>query len=351
MDGFEWLAATTTSTTLENFLKERYFNANMDSGSDKGEILSTEPGPGQALQFGDNTNDFITVEIPTTTTEVYISFRCKFKSIPFGTSADLVRLFTPESAEALSATMMSGQSWKVNRQGSIEHERFNPADFYLYEWNTIEFYGKIDNSAGAWELRINGTTYSQASGLDTLPVGSTAQVDRVAVTNIQATGSNGYIIRDLIINDASGSVNNSWIGQQKHVYTIFPNADGDNSQWTRSTGTTDYTLIDEVNHNGNTDYIEESTTTNKTLVNMEASGGENNILGVSVHTTAALDAAGSETYKNKVKENVTEGNGANKTVASTTYAQFEDVFETNPDTSAAWDDLEIDAMQAGVEYV
>jgi hypothetical protein len=221
---------------------------------------------------------------------------------------------------------------------------FTPGDEYHFE---IKFVN-ANAPTGEIVVRVNGVTLSNNTGIDTFNFGT--GVDRVRIRG-QSSGTGEFTeIRDLIINDDSGTIANSWIGPDVHVYGLLPNADGNYSAWTRSTGAVDYTLIDEVSR-VSSDYIESATNTQKTSVNLAATGSEANILGVQVHSNALLSAAGSETYREFMRHSTTDGNGTTHTVTSTSEAAFRHVFELNPSTSAQWTAAELDAAEVGVEYI
>ena len=162
--------------------------------------------------------------------------------------------------------------------------------------------------------------------------------------------TSGWQIRDLYILDDAGSTNNDFLGQRKVARLLLPNADGDDEDWTLSAGADSFALLDDVNHDSDGTFIESSTSTDQTLVNLEATASELNILAIMVASTVRLDSAGSEDYQHVVKHSASEANSATITVTSTTFDQPFSVFEVNPSTTAAWTASELDATQAGVEY-
>ena len=118
-------------------------------------------------------------------------------------------------------------------------------------------------------------------------------------------------------------------------------------------GLDSFALIDEINHDDNTSYIESSTTAQKTRCTYANTGAETGIIGVSINTTAALDTGTTaETYRSLIHEGTTETAGATITIdASATWKQSTDLYETNPDTGLPWTAAEIDGISGGVEYV
>jgi len=349
LDGFEAYGTGETSTTLENLLKERYTNANMDAGSQKG-IIEAGTGPGKTLSFGDGSiNDFLTAGLfPVPDDEIYVSFKFFF-NIPVGSSSGFLRFFNPAALEILELGIDDTKTFFVHSKGSTDQDKFYPMDWYENEWNLIEMYAKTASAPnGAYEVRINGVTVSSGTGLNTNQTGGTT-IDRVVFQNQGSGSGRKFKIKDIVINDGTGTVNNTWIGD-KHVFTLFPNGDTADEDWALSAGTDSFALVNEASNDGGTSYIESSTATEKTILDYGATGSEANIIGVSIHTVAALDAAGSETFDDIVAEGATETDSAAHTVASTSYAMFDTVYETNPDTGVAWTAAELDAIQGGVKF-
>lgn len=353
MDNWDWIAAGTTpssSPTLDTLHGEKYPTSTL-SGSDA-DVLST-PGPGQTLKFSDTTTELFYIDLPTTHSrgdEMFGSMRMRiFQS---ASSNPFLSFYSTTGNESIAVHLDDLGVFRVDRLGSTEVARFhvpqlNPGEWVTLEWKLVNGNASDTPNNGAFALKINGVTYVDEDPLDTYNFGT--GINEIRIRNLGNGGDRGYEVRDLIICDDSGSICNTWIGQQKHVYGLLPNANGSNTAWTRSTGTDDFALIDEVSRDS-TDYIESSTSSQKTTVNMEATGSETNILGVMVQTNAFLDSAGSENMQHVVRHSGSEGNSGNLTVDSTTEEVKVSFHETNPSTSSAWTAAEVDAMEAGVEY-
>ncbi len=351
MDSFQWVDSAEVGTTLENLMKERYLDANLDAGDDAD--FQTPPGgsPRVALTYKDSVSNYLRYVIPASN-EVYISFRSKFVNDSSSASSDIIRFVdTNGSTQHAALTMDDNHTFQIRVRGSTLVDEVIPRDWYFNEWNHLEYYLKVDNSTGAYDFRVNGNSVSSDSGIDTRS-GASSDIVQLYMVNPTSSSGDGHAFTDLIVVNGSGSVNNSFTGQSKFVYMLKPNGDTADEDWTLSTGADSYALIDEVSRN-TTDYIESSTAAEKTLCDYEATGGETGIMAVSLSANAALDTGTTtETLKQIIKENVTEGDGATQSVtASASQEVFDDIFETNPDTGSAWTASELDAVQAGVEYI
>jgi hypothetical protein len=73
-------------------------------------------------------------------------------------------------------------------------------------------------------------------------------------------------------------------------------------------------------------------------------------MAVQVTTVARKDDAGSRSLRAVPKSGATTANGATR-VLSTSYGVYDERFEVDPATGAAWTKLGLDTLQADVEVV
>ncbi len=71
-------------------------------------------------------------------------------------------------------------------------------------------------------------------------------------------------------------------------------------------------------------------------------------MAVQVATAARKDDAGSRSLRALIRSGATTANGATR-VLGTSYALYDDRFETDPATGTAWTKAGVDALEAGVE--
>jgi hypothetical protein len=119
----------------------------------------------------------------------------------------------------------------------------------------IEFMTTLGTgTAGAWELRVNETTWISGSGTNTANQG-TARWDEFRLGpygNITA-GSQSVDYDDLYLADGDGSNWNTFMGDMC-IDAVYPDSNGSHSDFTRSTGANQYATVDEALANGDTDY-------------------------------------------------------------------------------------------------
>lgn len=89
---------------------------------------------------------------------------------------------------------------------------------------------KIDVGTGAFELRVNGATVINATGLTFSNAGNIAQIRFLQGPNSLGTIYTQYM-KDLIVCSTAGTRNNGFLGDRR-VATLFPNSDTAVAGWT-----------------------------------------------------------------------------------------------------------------------
>jgi len=210
-------------------------------------------------------------------------------------------------------------------------------------WCYVELRVKVDNSAGEYELRVNGSVVLSASSTDTQP-GSNAFTDTIRLV---ATNASGVLLYydDLYLLDETGSTNNTFLGPVK-VETIFPSADSA-VDCTPSTGSDNYALLDDNAANDDTDYVT-GAAADVDLYDYP-SVDSNVIFGLVVNTVCRETDATPLDIVQLAKSGSTTGSSAAETIGSSTYVMRKAIFEENPDTSSAWTNSGVNAAQFGFE--
>ncbi len=210
-------------------------------------------------------------------------------------------------------------------------------------WATVELRVKVDNSAGEYELRVNGITLLSATGIDTQPA-SNAYTNAIRIVGSNILGVQ-FHFDDFYVLDESGATNNDFLGSFK-VQTTFPNGDGA-VDCTPSTGTDNYALVDDNPANDDTDYVTGAASDidlydHQNLVNVSQ------VFAVTVNTVCRQTDASPLDVKLLAKSGTTTGEGSAQTIGSTDYVQKSEIFETNPDTTGPWTPSEVDRRHNSV---
>lgn len=212
----------------------------------------------------------------------------------------------------------------------------------------IEFKATIHDTTGSFELRFNGATVASASGIDTRNAGALGQVNNIKYAYTTYTYAATLYVDDLYINDTAGSANNNFLGDIR-IDCVMPNADGTYLDGTPSTGTTHYTLVDEIPPTA-TDYVSLTTTGHKDSYGFAdmPSVGTSSIKAVQVVGSMLKSDAASRGASSVVKSGATTAYGTSRAL-STSQTMYTYIHETDPNTSAAWTEANVNAAEFGFQ--
>jgi hypothetical protein len=217
-------------------------------------------------------------------------------------------------------------------------------------WAYIEFRFLSADSGGIGELRINGTPVVTFSGDTKLGTGSPTYLKHY----IHALVGNTVQYDDMywLIEDGVGR--NTWLGDV-FVETIRPNADGNQNDWTRSSGANNYEMVDEIGFDGDGTYVSTNTVDdvdlyefeNLTLITTET------ILALQVATVDRNEAVGTNNLEHMFRSiTPLEFQGAKQgLVQDTPYEGHYQIWEKDPQTGFNWSVAAINNGQFGVKLV
>jgi len=219
----------------------------------------------------------------------------------------------------------------------------------LNAYYNIEIHVKVDNSTGIIAVKVDGVPDVNFSG-DTQPA-ALSTIDSLRIYN--QTGVTAYV-DDIAINDtdnSDGLNDNAWCGDG-HYVLLVPNAAGDVTELTPSAGA-NYTCVDEIPPNGDTDYVSGIVGPLRDLYNLSTYTllANESVLRVVGLLRSREESASGDNVRTVVKTNAVEYESVNIPV-TTVYSRYEGTnYKVNPQTSAAWVQAELDALQMGPKVV
>lgn len=199
----------------------------------------------------------------------------------------------------------------------------------------------VVGATGSIEILMDGVSILSASSVDTDGVGD-GLVDAIKFCG---AGGNWYF-DDFYLCDGTGSVNNDYLGDVL-VDAFYPDSDGAFSDFTRSSGTANWSLVDEVNPS-DTDYLDGGTVGDKASVQVTVPDNGQTILGVVFDSFVNNPDAGTRKGRNFTKSGATTAAGMEKTLTPTMLRTWQ-VLEVDPNDSAAWTPTKISAAEFGFE--
>lgn len=219
-------------------------------------------------------------------------------------------------------------------------------------WHTVEVRWQITSvTVGIIEVWIDGIRWLNLTGVDNTNTAN-ANVQGVALGNSEltlGTGSNTFwAYDDFAINDTSGTINNGQIGEGR-VVLLKPNGAGSNTNLTR--GGTDsganWSQCDELPPSL-TDYVYSATAgTRDTYALEDVPAGSWTVNCCEVLAYAQNSDAGAGSLGLTVKSGATTNEGTAQNLAITA-VYVRQLYETDPNTSAAWTVSAVTALEAGI---
>jgi hypothetical protein len=276
----------------------------------------------------------------------------------FRTNANVVMVSVWLGTDGAIVVYLGGDPWNVDGRFSLYTGTSDPpvllgrsspvvgAGAYMH----FEHYLKVDDSAGAYELRINEVTVLNLTSKDTNNVGG-GEVSQVTVGRQGSpfAGGKNIDMEDCYLNDtdADGSGCDSFVGDVK-CGVLMVNGDTAQADFTKSTGSVGYSLIDDVPPD-DADYISTAVTTAESDFGF-ANGPSNisEVLTTRPFVRAKKDDAGTCTIAPSM---ISAGDKAvvDGQPITTAFAYYDTNVPFNPDTGVPWTGSELDAALMVVE--
>ena len=223
-------------------------------------------------------------------------------------------------------------------------------DYYfgIGQWRYIEFAAIIDNTAGSFSIRIDGqdAIMTTQTGIDTQNQAD-ATIDTVMFGwDVLFEYGNSMFIDDFYYKDMIGD-SNGFIGKC-YVYHIAPDAEGDTQNFTPSTGTMHWSLVDD--RLSATDYLDSATVNDIELFNAAAPPEMAGVIaGAKVCNYVQGTTADPRTIASIIKTSgVIYGEGKQDAI-TTSFAVYEQIYPINPATGVDWISPDFDDIQIGVK--
>lgn len=212
----------------------------------------------------------------------------------------------------------------------------------------IELKVVFSATVGSVELRINNAVRGGASTLNTIQ-SANAYCNKIQIGANHGAGSGSpTLYDDLYVCDTTGSFNNNYLGDSR-VDTVRPSAAGASTDFTPSTGVTNWDLVDETIPT-TTDYNSATTVGARDLYEMTNLPALTSsvVHAVSVTAYTTLDTSGAKSIELTCRSGTTNSDKSGAPDLPTTLTARTGYFDTDPNTSGAWNQTSANAMQAGV---
>lgn len=242
-------------------------------------------------------------------------------------------------------------------------------------WQHIETKCTFDSSAGSVEVRIDGVTVINISGINTVasvfekaaPSGESGSLPECSYITL-AFGPNGFTsnngfdapdfeygyVDDVVVWDTSGSVNNDFIGDVK-VEILRPTADTAQADWTALSGNAFENINDAPGDDVETSYIYAGTpgspseiTSEFDIENLNSTSGE--VVAVTCVSKNRKDTDDVSDIQNGIVSGGVEARGSTSEVNGI-YHFKEDAFQVDPNTGVAFTPTNVNNLKIQLNRV
>lgn len=342
IEGFDWLGSTgMTGAALQAELQEKYTQADMTNFSPTS-TTGVGRGGGVALEWGISSAQHFTKALDNQSAWI-VGFALRTHSSAHAQRSILQ--FWDAGAVQCALQVTTGGNLAFYRGLASLNLGTSAFALALNQWYYIEVKVTIHSTAGAVEVRVNGSPVLTVVGVDTQQFANSFanQIDF-------SSGNTGTRIDDIYICDASGTQNTDFLGEVK-VERLVPTGDSGLQGWTPSDGTSHFALVDETPDNADADYLESANVPgNQDLFDYaNLASLDSGIRGVQVNTLARVTDAGSIGIKTLATSGAAESEDVAQVVSDTSYRSFARVIESDPNTGALWTAASVNAAQFGIK--
>lgn len=210
-------------------------------------------------------------------------------------------------------------------------------------WYEAQIYVKVADSGGRVIVNVDGNNWVDFTG-DTRNGGTSVNLDKLRF----AGNGVSVLFKDLYVNDSAGSAPYNGFHTGFRSAPLTPTGAGASTGMTPSTGS-NWQTQDERAYSA-TDYNTGSAGQKDTYALSDLPAGVSSVLGVQTNVIAKKTDAGALSIRTVTRSNSTDyvGSTVGLGVAD---ALFSTDYDLDPNTSAAWANAAVDALQVGAEVV
>ena len=212
----------------------------------------------------------------------------------------------------------------------------------LNTWYRLDIKCGTGAATAPWEVNIDGTL--EISGTGNLATTNTGSVRLGKVTN-RNSQTVDFFYDDVFVDDAA------YIGAHA-IVALAPNGAGTFQTWTIGAGGgSNYTNVDEIPPNGDTDYLLSTGTAgnaeSETMADSSSASITGTVNAVEVICQVKRDGASNGSIKTRMRSGTTN-NDTNGGSSTSSYLARINQSATDPNTSAAWTTSGVDGVEGGM---
>lgn len=301
------------------------------------DIDATYGRNGKGLLLGDTPANYLWLSLPDIT-EICVGFAFNVSDV--GSGGNMLRV---QSATVYDVNFIEADNSIVFDHQGLADVGTGPNAFSTNTWHYFEFHTYSHDSAGFYEIKIDGSTVLSDTGLDTKY--SVYFIDVVRI----ASGVDSVWIDDLYVLTGSSLTPLGDI----EVVTLLPTGNGTSSDMLGSdaNSTDNYLLVDNnaAIPPATTEYVGSGTEGDTDTYAMGDVTGTPDILGVQTSLYAEMTDTGPKSIRPVIRSGTTDYPGTTIPLLNSAYKLVDEVWENDPDTATAWTYTGVNAMEVGQE--
>lgn len=216
--------------------------------------------------------------------------------------------------------------------------------FPINAWAYLEIKILFSNTVGTVEVKVNEATVLNLTSKDTVASGNEY------ATAVRLEGNGGDCnFDDFYLCDDTGSVNDDFLGDVQ-ISVLYPTSDETHSDFTPSTGSDHYALVDDPQLTSDADHNESTTVGHKDTYGVTTFSGSNPILGVQICSAVKNTDVGVMSVRNLLISGTspTETEGASLALSQTMQGNIT-VYDKEPVDDVAWTAAKVNAAEIGLK--
>ena len=337
MDGFDEYASAADITQEYTYGNEPNF--------------STSAGRygGGCVQFNTNNNQYCMKALGATYTELWTG--CAFYQNTTGNNSGIALFGLNSSAGTEMELAINGATGQLlaycGPNSTLLGSTSNGVIPYQV-WCWIEFHVVFSGSVGVVDVYVNGTQVMHLTGQNTIHNSGQTGVNSVSLGCAVSQYSVSGYCDDWYILDPNTSPNTARLGDSR-IKTLVPASDAGPNNGTPSSGSTHYAMVDEAQWSSTNSLTITNTSGQEELFGMGSLGATpSSVWAVRVLAVAEKTDAGSCNLETVMSSGGNVATGPS-TPLLTSYSHVTGIFQTDPNTSAAWTYGGVNAMDCGVK--
>lgn len=297
---------------------------------------------GWGAYIGNSSSYWISKSLSSTKSTIIIGTAVKISSY---SDAIQTFMFLEGGLNQVELRFKSDGSIHLYRGGTTDIASSSGGIISLNTWYYLEVKITFSNTVGTIDVKVGGVSKISETSLDT------SQSGNEYIDSIRVYANGGFVyLDDLYICDTSGAQNNDFLGDVT-IKTLYPTSDGTHTDFTPSTGSDHYALVDEAQLTGETDYNESGTISHKDSYGVTTFSESGDIKGVQVTAAVKNADTGSLIVRTFARSGAVpaDNEGVPGGSISQTLQGVSHIFEKEPEDDVAWTAAKVNAAEFGLK--